>query len=651
MTDALGPQHDALLSYYEEELQALRHMGAAFARDYPKIARRLQLEDNTCADPHVERLLEGFAFLAARTRLRIDDDFPEFSEGLLEILAPHHVRPIPSLSLVQFRQDTAQDHTSAHVVRRGSMLFYKQDRPPIGGLPETRSGENRSQRTRAKKEDLDEKAVRYRTCYDTSLWPVQISEVKWGTPQALAPNVPAGEAVAALAVTLDAGSGSLSKLAIPELRLFLDAEAGTVGTLYELLLSRCAQIYLYDPERPSETILALGASSLRPVGFEANEGLIPFPSRTPLAHRLLLEYFAFPEKFHFLDLGFRHAFERDGLQPFGGFGQRGRIVFLIKPHERPERSAALETSLRPENLKLGCTPIVNLFVREAEPIPLRERRSDYLVQPDGLRKRETWVFSVDKVDGVSGGRRSVVPFTQLYSIGSVRGGDEDHVFWSTRRRTAERRVDSGTEILVTFSDRSGVTRAPDLESAVVSVTCHNGPILPSLIDVGRPEGDFDLDKGAAVKAVVTLRKPTGVLEPRLGGRALWTLVSQVALNMTSLAAAGGEGLRELLGLHDRSNSSLNRMQIDGIVDLRTRPTHARVKSSRGIAFARGHEVTVTLDERRFTGSSAYLFSAVLEHFFGLSVSVNSFTALRVVSEGRHRPLAEFRPRSGSKVLL
>src|ERR1700755_2283534 len=100
---------DELLLYYERELDYLRKSAAQFAEKHPKVASRLVLEPTKCEDPHVERLLEGFAFLAARVHLKIDDEFPEITEALLNILYPHYLRPIPSMTVAEFRIDPEQN--------------------------------------------------------------------------------------------------------------------------------------------------------------------------------------------------------------------------------------------------------------------------------------------------------------------------------------------------------------------------------------------------------------------------------------------------------------------------------------------------------------------------------------------------------------
>ncbi len=603
---------DELLDYYNRELSFIRQMGARFAREYPKVAGRLLLEDNKCNDPHVERVLEGFAFLAARTRLRIDDDLPEFTEGLLDVLAPQHVRPLPSLSLVEISLDPGQPPaTSGTSVPRGTRLF-----------------------SRARQE------VRFRTAYDTVLWPITVADATWGSPLRLTPAVRSGSAVAALNVRLRCQEGvTFDQLAIPGLRFFLNAEPEIAATLYELLLSRCGRLIVRDPENPDQT-QALSPDRIRPVGFAEDEGLVPFDNRALLAHRLVLEYFAFPSKYLFLEL--------EGLEVLRGCGTQAELIFLIEPFERSERETLLETGVGARTFRLGCTPVTNLFERRAEPIAFRHERPEYLVVPDARRRDAIRVYSVEGVKGINTRTAQDEPFERLYSM--RHGQTRDHVFWFARRRSLGWRGDQGTDVYLSFVDRSGRLTASEWNAVQVDVTCHNGDI-PSRMPIGQPGGDFEAEGGASLGEITMLTRATPVLEPSLGQSTLWRLISQVSLNYMSLMHGGGEALRELLHLHNRPDLGPGQKQIEGIRGISSRISHARLPSDHGLAFARGHLVELTLDEANFAGGGAYLFAAVLERFLGLYVSINSFCALEARSVQRQEPLAKWPPRSGTKVLL
>jgi len=326
---------DELLFYYEQELAFLRRMGAAFAEKYPKIASRLVLEPTKCEDPHVERLLEGFAFLAARIHLKLEDDLPEISDALLSVVYPHYLRPIPSMSIVEFHLDPEQGKlTTGLRIPRDSVLYSR----PVGGAP-----------------------CKFRTCYDTTLWPLSVTAAQWRAPDQLRPPVTAANAAAALRVELQCFPDvTFEKLEMNTLRLYLNGESTLVSTLYEVLANNCVQIQVRDcGPAPKRKPVLLPGTALRPVGFGPDEGILPVPRRSMAAYRLLQEYFTFSEKFLFFDL--------DGFDQLraAGFGPSVEVIFLLSSFERAERRPVLEAGVAQRTILPGCAPIVNLFSQDS----------------------------------------------------------------------------------------------------------------------------------------------------------------------------------------------------------------------------------------------------------------------------------------------
>ncbi|HEU4628436.1 MAG TPA: type VI secretion system baseplate subunit TssF [Gemmatimonadaceae bacterium] len=608
---------DDLLYYYERELAFLRRMGAEFADRYPKVASRLQLERTKCEDPHVERLLEGFAFLAARVHLKIDDDFPEVSESLLDVVYPHYVRPMPSTSLVEFELDPEQGKlTTGLPIRRGSLLYSR----PVGGVP-----------------------CRFRTCYDTTLWPVTVAAAQWTTPERLRPAVRAPEAVAALRLELRClPDVRFDQLELETLRLHLAGDGSLVYPLYELLGHNLVRVVVRDPDDPARRVV-LGPEALRPVGFGEDEGILPFPRRSFAGYRLLQEYFTFPDKFLFFDLG--------GFAELraAGFGERAEVVFLVSPFERADRRQVLESGVNARTLRLGCTPVVNLFPQVSEPVLLTQRRHEYLLTPDA-RRASTEIFSVDEVVGVTPGAREPVRFEPFYSHRHASDRATPQQFWQARRRASRWREDEGTDVFLAFVDLSARTIHPDLDAVTARLTCFDGN-LPARLPFGGDGGDFELQGGGPLRRITALVKPTPVVQPPLGKPQLWRLISQLSLNYLSLVEEGTDALQEILRLHNTGDDAAGEKHIQGIVRVSSAPAHARVLGEHGLAFARGRRVELELDEEQFAGGSAYLLASVLERFLGLYTSLNSFSALTARSRQRRRPLGEWAPRAGGKALL
>jgi type VI secretion system protein ImpG len=611
---------DDLLLYYERELDYLRKSADEFAVKHPKVASRLALEPAKCEDPHVERLLEAFAFLTARVHLKMDDEFPEITEALLSIVYPQLVRPLPAMSIVEFQLDPAKGKlTGGLKIERGSPLLS----PPVDNVPCT-----------------------FRTCYDTTLWPITVEAAELRAPSRLQPAVKTNDAAWALRLELRcAPDTAFAGLKLEKLRFYLDGEGGLINVLYEVLFSRVNRILIRDLSPGSSLApIVLPASSLTPVGFAAEEGMVPYPPSAFIGHRLLMEYFAFPEKFFFVELS--------GLDRIAaaGFKNAVEVIFLISEIEGDGRVQRLELELSKKTFRLGCSPIVNLFSQLAEPILLNQRKYEYPVTPDRRRPWSLEVFSIDEVSAINPANQKITGYEPFYSLRhSARKDDRAH-FWLSRRRPSTRVNDAGTDMSLSLIDLSMDPVYPDATSLSVRTTCTNRD-LPARLPFGNRDSDFEIEGIAAMRRIVALRKPTQVVRPSLGKSALWRLVSHLSLNYLSLVEDGRDALQELLRLYDVGRTAYSQNVIESITRIQSKPHYARVISTQGISFARGLRIELELDEFQFTGAGAFLFASVLERFFALAASLNSFTQLSVVTAQRKGGLHEWQPRSGHKLLV
>jgi len=610
---------DILLDYYENELTFLRQMGKEFAEKHPKIAARLQMDANRCDDPHVERLLEGFALLAARVHLKIDDEFPQITEGLLNILYPHFLRPIPSMTIAQFRLDREQGKlTTGLNIPRDSFLFSR----PVDGVP-----------------------CKFRSCYDVTLWPIEVGDARWVTPDKLNPPLRAPDAVAALRVELRCFSDvSFDKLQMSSLRFYLNGEGDVVNSLYELLSNNCRQIILRDPDNPKKPAHTLTLKSLRPMGFAPTESVLPYPRRSFQGYRLLQEYFAFPEKFFFFELN-------DLEQPLKTVsGGRAEIIFLISPFEAEQRQQRLTVAVTAKAILLGCSPIINLFPQTAEPIMLTQRRSEYPVVPDARRRMATEIFSIEDVVSSDPVTHELTHYEPFYSYRHRTLKEKNQTFWYSTRRPSSRKGDEGSEVSVFLVDLSMQTCLPNTQVITAHCTCTNRDIVARL-PFGSESGDFEVEGVGSLKGAVALRKPTPTLRPPMGRNALWRLISHLALNYLSLVEGGKEALQEVLRLYNFSDSADLDKQISGIAEVSSKRHFARINSDSGIAFARGTQVHLEFDEEDYSGGGVYLFASVIENFLGLYASLNSFSQLVVKTRQRRGVLKEWPPRAGQVILM
>jgi type VI secretion system protein ImpG len=610
---------DELNRYYENELIYIRQVAAEFAQKHPTVASHLLLGPNGSDDPHVERLIEAFAFLAARIHLKIDDDFPQIAESLLNVLYPHYLRPIPSLSVVEFKVDPKQDKLAASVPIARETLLHSRVR--VDGVTQ----------------------CSFRTCYDTVVSPLRVSQAKWTAPELLKPavRVPGAEAVCSVELSCFPDV-QFKMLALNSLRIYLNGERGLILNLYELLFNKCARILLRNPNEPDQQGVELPPNSLRAMGFRDDEAILPFPRRSFTGYRIVQEYFSLPEKFFFAEI--------NNLQPLAsaGFTDRVEIVFVISRFDRKERQQSLELGVSENTFKLGCTPVVNLFKRQAEPILLDQTRFEYPVTPRFRWPSSYEVFSIDEVRSSNPSRREVTDYEPFYSghQGRTRG---NQTFWYATRRPSNVPNDPGTDMYISLVDSTGKAASSGEDTLTVQCTCTNRD-LPARLQLNSDAGDFEFQETSPVKRIVALQKPTSSLRPPLGQGLAWRLISHLSLNYLSLVEEGRGALQDILRLYNFADLRTIDQQISSISNLHSRKHFARVISEHGISFARGIHVELEFDEETFAGS-VFLFASILEYFLGLYVSLNSFSQLAVRTKQRKEVLRQWQPRAGQRILL
>lgn len=607
---------ETLLPYYERELEFLRQMGAEFAAQYPKVAGRLQLERDRCDDPHVERLLEGFALLAGRVQHKIDDEFPEVTESLLDLLYPHFLRPIPSMAIAQFDLAEGQSKPDKVAVPAGTVLHSR----PVEGSVCT-----------------------FRTAYDVQVWPIRVSDVSVISASA-AGLVSDASLVTVIRMRLQCRPGlTFAALGLSRLQFYLGGDASDL--LYELLLTALNRVVVRSGDAPSSAI-HLTPSAVSPLGFSASEAVLPFSDRSFEGYRLLQEYFAFPEKFRFVEIR-----GLDGLLVKGDPGSSIELLFCVREFERQDRRRRLEQTIGQESFQLGCTPAVNLFDRYAEPIRLNQSRFEYRVVPDQYAQATTEVFSINELSATSAQGEKVVRYAPLYSTRHAEASADDR-FWFARRRPATRKGDRGTEVYLTLVDLNLDLSLPPAEILTAAVTCTNRDFPASL--PWRTEWGEVSAEGQALVRTRFVRKPTWTVRPPLGKGLHWRLISHLSLNHLSIVAGGAESLREILRLYEfveGGDGTAIRKQIAGITEVRSKPAVSRVAFSSGVAFCRGMDVEVLFDEEQFSGSGVFLFASVLERFFGLYSALNSFSRLTARTSLRREVLKQWPPLAGEQRIL
>ena len=608
---------EELLPYYEDELTHLRKLSKEFAARYPKIAARLLLDGDVYEDPHVERLIESFAFIASRIHKKLDDDFPQITEAFLSVLYPHFLRPVPSMSIAQLLLAPGAELSGPQRVERGSTLLTR----PVQGEP-----------------------VRYRNAWPVEVWPLEVTAARCESIERSAFALRGAETAATISVRVETrGQASFAKLGVDTLRFYLDGESPLVHALHELLLNSASRVQIAAAEgQPAVEPLELPASCLRPVGLGESEGLLDYDPRSFLGYRLIQEYFVLPEKFLFVDLA--------GLD-LRRFARGIDIRFLIAPFGRQERLGRLEQTVGRDTFKLHCTPIVNLFSQPAEPVRLTHELHEYPVIPDVRRPLGLEVYSVDGVRrhtrGVS--QEHVREFLPFFSV--AHGLEQEPgTYWIARRVPSAQPSDEGTDMRIALVDKDMDPSVPSVDTLSIILTCTNRD-LPTLLPFGGEDSNLQLEDAGAVSGARLLKKPTATWRAPMRLANQWRLISHLALNHLSIVEGGREALLEILSLYNFTDSASLRKQIAGIVDVAGAPSVARVGAAPRQAFVRGTDITLTFDENQYVGSGVYLLACVLDRFFGLYCTANSWTRLTVRTLQRETAMATFAPRSGDQHLV
>ena len=595
------------LRYYSQELQHLREVGGEFASDYPKIAGRLGLDSFDCADPYVERLLEGFSFLAARVQLKIDSEFPRFTQHLSELVYPHFLAPTPSMAVVQLQPDLSNPSLkSGFKVPRGSAM-----RSVLG--------------------KTDTTACEYRSAHEVTLWPIELIDAKFfthsGAQVGLDVQLPAG-VKAGIRLRLRT-SGGLAFNALPLDRLCLNLRGGDdlPGRLFEKILGSVEGVLVVPVGRPAAWHRLLPKTAVRPVGFDEVDALLPSGKRTFQGYRLLQEYFAFPQRYQFIEL--------TDLQPAVSQCAEAEIEIVILLNRG---DAALEKSLDASNFALNCTPVVNLFQRRADRINISDDQFEYHVLVDRTRPMDYEIFQIDAVTGYGSGPNSEQAFHSFYTAKDIGSLHQDKAFYQIRReqrsisqrqrRDGPRSSYIGSEAYVSIVDAAEAPYRADLRQLGLSVWCTNRD-LPLSMPIGVGKTDFILDAGAPLTSVRCLAGPSQPYPSFAEGSVAWRLLNHLSLNYLSLLDSdpqqGAVALREMLSLYCHEGDANAQRQIEGVRSVASTPVTRRMPSPGPITYGRGLQITVTLDDAAFEGTGAFLLGGVLSHFFAQYVSINSFT--------------------------
>ncbi|MDW3207082.1 MAG: type VI secretion system baseplate subunit TssF [Alphaproteobacteria bacterium] len=598
---------DELLAHYQRELGYLRRMGQAFAETYPKIAARLEFGGAESPDPHVERLIESFAFLTGRIQQNIDAEFPQIPQALLGILYPQFVDPVPSMTIAQFNVDSARGKlTDGYEIPKSSELFATA---PNG------------------------MTCRFRTSYPVTLWPVRVEDAAIESTDRYDFLDSRVDVNAVLRIRIRTEADALRDLGMDTLRFHLHADRVLSDAIYEQIFVNARGVALIADGKTKAPVVR-PPNAIRPVGFERDEAIIEVPSHGQPAYHLLREYFTFPDKFLYFDVS--------GLSAAGADKELDILILLDTP---PPSSVTVEA----ENFRLFSTPVVNLFRKTSEPIRIDGRAAEYRLIGDRRRELTTEIHSIVSVTASNQEEAEAYRVEPFFSFNHAAHSRNARAFWYARRDMTGRSDMQGTDLYLSFVDLDYRPTKPAATTLYAHTVCTNRGLAEQL----RAGAVLQTELGAPVSSIVALYKPTPQIEPPVGGETLWRLISHLSLNYLSLSQFDGslKALREILRLYTNDAAPGTEQQINGIVEMQCRRAVERMGPDARRGFARGVEVHLTMDERAYVGSSAILLASVLDRFLGLYASINSFSKLVVHSVQREGVWKAWPPRAGDQHLL
>jgi type VI secretion system protein ImpG len=610
------PLSDKLLPHYERELDGLRRHATHFASRFPKIAARLAMSGGRSEDPHVERLTQFFALLAARIDARIEDDYPEFTESLLEILYADYLRPFPSCSIAQFEAGDLFDRLTEPVtIARGTELVTK-----AGGC-------------------------RFRTAYDVTLAPLQITDARYAST-ATAPNgitlPPDTTGIVSITfATLGPTLRMVASAAPGVVRMHMNGQVELVATLVDALLLR-ASTFFVEPDGQGKW-KPLARTPVTAVGFNDQDALVEGPSHMSPEFRLLSEYIPCPDKFDFVDLDIVAVTRATG--PCRSFTLHMAIARVPKDSWAAEKMGQLTA----ENFRLFCTPIVNLFKLKAEPVKTDSTAKSYPVSPKTTNRSAVEVYSIDSVsieDGKLADKRPLYPFSSLLHGSSARLSDS---YWVALRDEEIAHANPGFETALGVIDLDGRPVTSQISQLNVDLTCTNRDI-PNALPFGLPGGDLLNEGGTLPCKILMLRQATKTFRFSRGEGALWRLITHLTPQPVQLSRVGFDELKRVFRQYATLSPSQTR-HIDSVTFLNLRSSVQWIARKPSPGMVRGIEIRLSIDEQAFAGSSLSVFIDVMDRFFARYASENSFVQLLVISQDTGADIRRCSPRQGAAPLL
>jgi type VI secretion system protein ImpG len=596
--------------YFQRELSYLRNSGARFATQFPKIARRLDLSGVESSDPHVERLLQSFAFLTARLQRDVEDEFPRIANAILETLYPQFIAPLPSYAITKFEIDeTVGKLTQRYHLPKGTPLF-----------------------THA----VDDEICYFQSGFNLDLYPLELQKVEIVSARGL-DDIPhyQWETSRVLKIKLHSLAGALGIMDLQSLQFHIFGDPVIQNSIYEALFVHDAEIgVVYGNEESPEYIDAPRKNRIRAMGLSEDEFLLPYPSHGHPGYHLLQEYFAYPQKFMFFDIL--------ELQNNSASQEMTLYISLADHLSLPTKDIDVQ------NFQLGCVPIVNLFQKISEPIRFDHKTVEYRLIPDSRRELTTEIQSIKSVTGSVTGQNKTIPYAPYFSFNHHHVLHGQQQFWVARRVFSDRPGYGGSDIYLSFVDYEFNPKEPADQTISAEILCTNRG-LANQIPV---RGALNCETAYPGCKIYCLDRPTRQLYPNRETSSLWRLVSQLSIGHLGLTSDEQlTTLKELVRLFGDFGDGRDIPEIDVIADLKTSKVVRRIGYEAWRGFVQGTKIDITFEDTSHQDVSAFLFATVMNQIFPSFAAINSFTELEISHNNRKGVWKQWPSRVGSRGLL
>lgn len=603
-----------MLEYYNSELAYLREAGTQFGKHYPKIASRLAINESEVADPYVERLLEGFSFLAARIKLKMDAEFPHFIQRLIEVTYPNYLAPTPSMCIIRFAPgELVRNQSGSYLIPRGSRL--------------------RSNRI------MNHSYCEFRTAHEVELLPLDIVHAGFSPITAdllglLSAKNKTATYTLKLRFTLS-NEIKFNKDTPDQIPIHLNADLQLASRLYETIMGHHVAVAIRAINNDDEVKWFFNAHSLEPLGFDTNQSLLPYAENGFQGYRLLHEYFSLPGRFHFFSLNHIKRFLSENTKC------RHFEVAILLDNAAPEFEKIVDVN----HFSLFCSPAVNLINMRSDRVPVSDKNNEFHLVPNREHPLDYEVYSVISAEGFDRDHRVQQQFRPFFAT-HAEDRSNHGAYFSMRREprmasehilnNGSRSTYLGSEVFISLVDQRDAPFDRKLRQLGVDIVATNRD-LPLLMQTGtdhdlRPVASLPVD---GVKIICGPTKPVPAIEE---GHMHWRFISHLKLSYQSLAQPdpieNAVTLRELLGLYSALGNSILGNYNKGIIKCSLQQVTRRLPGQGPLIFGRGTAIHIEIDEIPFAGASPYILGAVLERYLAQQAGINSFSELKITSAQR-----------------